>query len=247
MGLIDRPILPLYLYRYRGLTSRSTLMRRELDAITRPYIYCSVFSNLNDPMEGFYRPSSGVRRSVDYEPIVENLLAQKNLVGIASLSDTKDNELMWTHYASNYSGICVEYYAERLLHALPSRVRLAKLGYGDEPPRVSGRDVANKLAAARKIFSQKKYNWAYEREWRVLGQPGVVPLNASRECVRSVRLGARINPGNRATILKAMKGLEIDVYQQTVDGYVHGWDLIQEASKRKKQRAARRKEQAARK
>ena len=98
---------------------------------------------------------------------------------------------MWTHYAGNYSGICIRYYAERLRDGLSSKLSFVRLGYDESPPRLSKSDVAEEDEAVRKIFAHKKYNWAYEREWRLLGPIGMVEIKRS-DCIRTVYLGSRI-------------------------------------------------------
>ncbi len=220
-AVIDPPSLPLYLYRYRNLTK----FNRELEALTAPHIYCGQFDKLNDPMEGFYRPSTGLKNETDYTRTAELIYANKLNIGIASMSDTYENELMWTHYAGNYSGICIEFYSHRLQNALPASSHLVRMGYADQLPRISGRDASDHLAAARKIFSQKKYNWNYEREWRVLGKIGIMPLRNSK-CVRGIYIGSRIKQTHRKRILSAFKGTGVDIWEMDVDGYDHEWERI---------------------
>ena len=57
MGLLDPPILPPLLYRYRGLTDAT--IAREIKAIREQILWCSFYRELNDPMEGFYSPRLG--------------------------------------------------------------------------------------------------------------------------------------------------------------------------------------------
>jgi len=233
VATLAKPNLPLYLYRYRSVSPRENAngliqptITREIEALTEPYIWCADFHSLNDPMEGFYRPSSNLRRDDDYDSIVQEVYERKIEVGIASFSDTKENELMWTHYAGNYAGICIEYYAKHLLGALPDRVELVRMGYDDLPPRISMQEVDGRHAGARKIFSQKKYNWAYEREWRVLGSVGKVEIE-STQVVRSIYLGSRIRYEHRSAILEALKNSAVAIYEMQIDGYAHVWSPIQ--------------------
>jgi hypothetical protein len=252
MAKLAPPNLPLYLYRYRSLSPRQDergrirpTIYREIAALREPYIWCADFNRLNDPMEGFYRPSKALRKRDESDRIMRALFDKKLNVGIASLSDTKENELMWTHYTGNYAGICIQYYARRLLDALPDDVTLVRMGYDDIPPRVSGRDTKEMEEAARKILSQKKYNWSYEREWRILGAVGKVEIG-SKVVVKSIYLGSRIKPQHRDAILKALDSSEVDIYEMNVDGYKHAWNPIQgplfknRVDARKKRRSAAR-------
>ncbi|MGY3034301.1 hypothetical protein ACVIIV_003471 [Bradyrhizobium sp. USDA 4354] len=55
-----------------------------------------------------------VPKFIDTTGWTKGVLRSKPKIGICCFSDTNDNELMWAHYAANYSGICVAYLAERL-------------------------------------------------------------------------------------------------------------------------------------
>lgn len=223
---VERPILPHRLYRYRNLSPREAdvsareVFRREIDAIEHPYLWCSTFDRLNDPMEGFYHPSTRLRRSGNYERRVERVYDRKMNVGIASFSDNRNNELMWAHYADNYSGICVAYRTDHLVDALPDGVSLVRMSYDERLPRVAG----DRESDVRAIFSQKKGTWAYEREWRVLGPVGRV--NMSQDCVTHVYLGTLITPTQTKRILDRFRGSNISVSRMEVDGYQHRWSEL---------------------
>ena len=133
MANVSQPILPTRLYRYRGLTRSANAIDQEVDAISENYIYCSDFEGMNDPMEGFFRPSKLLKGSAEYRDIARDIVSSKSAIGIASLTETYDSSLMWAHYASNYSGICVEYSTQDLLDCLSDAVCLVRLAYVDNP------------------------------------------------------------------------------------------------------------------
>jgi hypothetical protein len=200
--------------------SENEAFAREIAAITEPYLWCSTFDRLNDPMEGFYRPSSRIRRATNYDERIERVFDQKMNVGIASFSDNRNNELMWAHYAGNYSGICVAYRTTHLIAGLQRTVSLARIGCDDRLPRV----VTGAEADVRAILSQKKGTWSYEREWRILGPVG--RLTISRPCVTHIYLGALISPTHRDRILAEFRGGAISISEMVVKGYSHVWNPI---------------------
>jgi hypothetical protein len=222
VGHIEQPVLPSRLYRYRSLTRDKNALDQEIEAIRKNYLWCSDFTKMNDPMEGFYRPSRTIQGRPNYNKIVKLITAKKSSVGIACLSDTRENVLMWTHYAGNYQGICVSYSSRVLVEGLPLDSSLVRLGYDDDPPRIASADIRNPDKAARIILSQKKYNWAYEREWRVMGSKGAVPLGIEN-AVRSVYLGSRIDPKHRHKLSSKLQGTGIKIFSMEVDGYDHTW------------------------
>jgi DUF2971 family protein len=221
MAIIDRPSLPSRLYRYRSITRDDDALEQELSAITEGYIWCSAFKKLNDPMEGSYNPTTLLKGRADYKRIVNAILANKVNVGIASFSEVKHSELMWTHYTSNHAGICISYRATALMDALPDKVHMVRVAYTDAPPLISSKEASDFESATRKIFEHKKVGWQYEREWRVLGPLGKVSLDKKAGCVRSVYLGTRIRPSHRQKIIDMLKPLKIPLYEMQVNRYEH--------------------------
>lgn len=233
MAQLEKPVLPLRLYRYRSLTRDKNALAEEIASLRHNFLWCSDFTRMNDPMEGFYKPSSRLEGKNEYKRIVRQITDKKTLVGIACFSETKENVLMWTHYAGNYSGICLAYSTQRLVDGLPHHVSLIRLAYGDDPPRISTDDVRNTELAARKILSQKKYNWAYEREWRVLGPKGKVEIGAET-AVTDLYFGARVNAQHRHQILQKIQGTGIKAHTMQVDEYDHTWQPANAAARRKR-------------
>lgn len=236
MAQLAPPVLPPYLFRYRSLGRNGKFLSREIEAIKRSFIFCSRFTSLNDPMEGFWEPTSKFANKGDYVRTVKALYTKKQMFGIAALSDTHDNELMWTHYADEYRGICIEYYADRLCAQLPAHCTLAHVGYVNEPVQFGVGDKADLREAALHILSQKKSSWAYEREWRVLGPVGRVDiLRAPRSrVVRSIYLGSRIERDQKEKIIAEFAGSGIRIRSMKISGYEHSWSRVRKRASAKK-------------
>lgn len=222
---VDPPILPTFLYRYRPLRNDREF-RREMKAIKDRLLWCSDYRHLNDPMEGFYQPSSRVENHAAYRNIASSIVHSKHSIGICCFSDTFDSELMWTHYASHYTGICVGYRTRDLIEGLPDNVHLVRVAYDSDPPFINKNDALDAHAAAIKILSHKKANWIYEREWRLLASLGGVPI-ASDACVKHIRLGSRINADHRQRILKTFKKFPVKISEMAVSDYEHDWNELQ--------------------
>jgi hypothetical protein len=220
MAEVRTPSVPPRLYRYRSITRDDSALEEEIEAITQRYIWCSDFTKLNDPMEGSYNPSTVLRGKPNYAGIIKKIVQQKVDIGIASFSEVKHSELMWTHYTSNHAGICVSYSSHALLKCLPDSASMVRVGYAESPPRLSSREAKDEVLAAAKIFSQKKVGWQYEREWRVLANKGKVSCK-NEECVRAVYLGTRINPTQKKKLIHAFTPLGIPLYAMEVQDYEH--------------------------
>jgi len=233
MAEVQRPIVPSRLYRYRSLTRSNDAVQEEISSILKNYLYCSNFTRMNDPMEGFYQPSKILKGKSDYRDIVREITNSKSVAGIACFTETYEDVLMWTHYADNYSGMCLSYSSKELLSGLPNHVNLVRLAYVEEPPIIYPSQVANVESAAIQILSQKKYNWAYEREWRVLGPVGQVTIGRI-QAVKAIYFGSRVNLSHRQKILTKIQGTDIKAYMMDVDGYKHTWEPINAAARPKK-------------
>jgi Protein of unknown function (DUF2971) len=218
MVTLELPNPPLRLYRFRSLTRDEKSLKWEIDAIRNGYLYCSTSRNMNDPMEGFSRLSSSL--GAQHRSAIKKVESVAAGIGIASLTETNANELMWAHYTTGYQGICVGYRTGRLRRGLSEDVHLARLAYGDEPPRVGRRDLKNINATARKLLSFKKDNWAYEREWRILAPRGPAKYG-DLTCVTRIYFGARLAEDKKRELVGALRDLKIKFYEMKVTDYEH--------------------------
>lgn len=223
MAVLDPPVLPAMLYRFRPL--RDDTLAHEISAIREEYIWCSTYRQMNDPMEGFYEPSRRLQRRTRFTRLAKEILDEKRGLGICCFTDIKDNELMWSHYASNYAGICVGYSPTTLIKGLPPNAHVVKVSYGNTPPPVGIHNVRSANEAGIRILSHKKANWIYEREWRVLGTQGRINLLEPR-CVREVFFGSRILPQHSLKLRQNLDNLPIQISEMKVSGYTHSWTRI---------------------
>lgn len=217
---------PIWLCRYRSLglrTAGPTLadngkLRQEIDALLGEYIYCSTYKDMNDPMEGFYRSSQRAAFHPEYAAFVRQLRAEKLGPGIASFSETWDNELMWAHYADQFEGICICYSLTKLLDEIAESYTFSRVAYGNKPHYLNLPALQNDRERARAVLSTKHLSWAYEREWRMfVPAPGPVPHG--RTAIRSIYLGACIPAAARKKIEKLLRPLAVPIHATAVDGY----------------------------
>jgi hypothetical protein len=104
MAEIETCAKPSLLYRYRPLGIRKTasgsvradpaIIDRELGAIEERYVFCPTYPEMNDPMEGICASTRRVQEKSYYQDFVEDVQNEKLSLGIASFSETWDNELV---------------------------------------------------------------------------------------------------------------------------------------------------------
>jgi hypothetical protein len=222
---IAPPHLPKHLYRYRSLKDGEKALDRELAAIKHQYLWCSNFELMNDPMEGYYRPSSFITRDANASEILTKIDRGKASIGITCFSESHESELMWAHYGGNYDGICIEFVTERLMRGLDDAARLVRVAYVEEIPRLSSSEAKNIDGAIGIILSHKKMSWYYEREWRVLGNIGkkFITCDNKERLTTRIYLGSRFNEQFKDKLKTEAQHLDISVYQMTVSGYSHRW------------------------
>jgi hypothetical protein len=207
-------VKPRKLYRYRSLDK----LERELEAIEEGYLYCSPYSKLNDPMEGVFSSSEILRNSANYRTVRNAIRNKKSQIGICSFSETHDHELMWAHYANQFSGVCIAYSLSRLLTNLQTNVSLVRMYYDEHGPTVY-RTNKTPIELAKMVLSYKSYRWLYEREWRMFAEQGKVAYG-STNCVTHVYFGSRINTKKRARFENALDALNISSSSMSISKYL---------------------------
>lgn len=169
---------------------------------------------------GYFRYMSSEYGDYKTEPDVENYLmrmlandikrkldSELGNEGVFSLSNSWKKGLMWSHYADEHRGICIEYDTRDQEHP-----RLAKVDYkGPRAIKASDLyrwkvrdDIGAKERVTRTYFYTKSGEWRYEREWRdVKERSGVtdVPFR-----ITAILFGLRCN----STVIKSVVKLLSD-------------------------------------
>ncbi|MFS0687807.1 DUF2971 domain-containing protein [Sporosarcina sp. 179-K 8C2 HS] len=104
-----------------------------------------------------------------YEDYIKSLSElYQSTVYVACFTETHDNILMWSHYAQNHEGICIEYdfssldYTSRTIQSLsPVKYTNKLFDTNDYSNRTPIDEI--QLAALSKFDS-----WEYENEWRLI-------------------------------------------------------------------------------
>ena len=97
--------------------------------------------------------------------------------------------------------------ATRLVDGLPESVSVVRMAYLDEFSRCWRLNFDDLDIVARRILSQKKSIWSYEREWRVLA-PHLGEIEyRDRGSVKEIYFGSRIDAAHRTRVLKRLGDL----------------------------------------
>jgi hypothetical protein len=145
-------------------------------------------------------------------------------IGIASLTEDYDNPLMWAHYAKDSRGFCLEYDLTNPLSGNESDIAYARghlvpARYSDEKPQWhSEDDLASQMRFKDLLafFSTKSSGWAYEHEWRVIGNLNEHP----RELIirpKAILVGLKASEETKRILLTAAQDKKLPVYSTQID------------------------------
>lgn len=144
------------------------------------------------------------------------------------LTDDNNNLLMWTHYADNSKGICIEYdlldvldkydtipipitYSNRRNSLSPSYFIPKKFGVTYEEQIEKDREVAS-------IYTTKAECWKYENEYRIftdVNKTGNHYIEGIK--ITAVYLGPRVSEDDAVKVLEVCKKIKCKVYLMKLD------------------------------
>jgi hypothetical protein len=145
----------------------------------------------------------------------------QRMLKIAAFTEISDSLVLWSHYAANHEGFCVEYDFEALSPADPRVQCLFPVVYvakrfklGDYLTKLrNGKEANPTLPILAAIH--KSSDWAYEREWRLVQMDdGVLDgLLVPMPQPKTVRIGARMKPELRSKICQLAETAGFAVYE----------------------------------
>ncbi len=137
----------------------------------------------------------------DAKKVIDNIASStldviKN-IGVYCLAEENTNVTMWSHYASNHSGLCIGI----LLNEFAEKV-----SYVSEAPKVNFSELLEGGPTQNDykwIFS-KHNDWENEKEWRIVVNEGnqLVPLPGQ---IKTVTFGLRMDSEKRRIISEILK------------------------------------------
>ncbi|MGL5681665.1 MAG: DUF2971 domain-containing protein [Marinifilaceae bacterium] len=162
----------IYLYSYRRVTDYT------LSEIINKNLSLSSPTQFNDPFDSFGLLWSEYQRlqsanseiaRIERDMFLTNFNHVRIRCFVANDSLTQDeilarNILMWSHYADDHKGICIEYKVD--IHKLIENnksMSFQKVSY-----KLEQNDLTSKTVLYNQFFTQKAPEWEYESEYRLL-------------------------------------------------------------------------------
>ena len=175
-------------YKFRS----SSQVEFTFDILFNHRLFCSDWSNLNDPMEGMFAYSHDSTGERDMAKLVDEVVLHKRKIKVCSLAKNYDNYLLWSHYASGFSGFAIE------VELPDDDDKIVEVEYGGVFAYISHDVTDGPSELAKRVLRNKTREWSYEKEVRVLNDQPWFKLD---EPVSRVIVGHRMNP----SLFQAMK------------------------------------------
>lgn len=180
-------------------------------------------------------------RDDTYLPFLKDFLSKLTVTCFSASG--WDNQLMWSHYADSYSGICVEYDFEKMdkfigfmapVKYSPVRptISLKDLGLSEFKKDENGKLITEDLnvnAIFNALLAKNKC-WSYEEEWRIINVEGepYTPIFIEAPFVKSITLGLSLDDICKQFLWDVCQERNIECYQLVINSsdYSLGRELL---------------------
>lgn len=178
-----------FLYKYRSLEN----LERFLSIIIDRKLYGALYSELNDPMEGYYKYDSSIDKT-----LLKNILKGKKSRYICSLSKSWNIGLMWTHYGNENKGCCLE------VEVTSKTWEKIEVLYQENLP------IINYGTTAKDVLSIKAKMWQYEKEVRYISPEQNGGKNRPELTIKIHRIfiGCNVDKKRKTHIKKIINALD---------------------------------------
>jgi len=164
------------------------------------------------------RSSGTVQENYElYQKAIEEF-SEKDVpnLGVFSVSQIKDNILMWAHYANHHKGFCIEF-VRSSDNLLGNSECTQPVNYCCDYPEVDPLDSSGNrdYSIFKKMCFTKAKDWAYEKEWRFIYDEGdkEIPLPAD---ILSIIFGLKMSNEHKITIKKILADQPSIHYQEAI-------------------------------
>ena len=191
-------------------------------------LFCVKAALLNDPYECTVQLSADSLAELEEEDL-DCSYSEHNAqhLYICSLSEVGDSSLMWSHYAEEHKGFCIEYNFAECSHMFCWQF-LYPVIYQDTVLNLSDyhrNPYDFKFLADHMTAMVKSNQWAYEKEWRLImpfdiGDIPAVPMPMPQP--KAVYAGCRTAEENLEKLMRITQAKGIPLYKIVKDGDSYG-------------------------
>lgn len=153
------------------ITSTGAMTRTEVEPM---------FVALNTFNEYF----ESVIESTKLDGFAKSAMSPGDRVGICSLSEKRDNKVMWSLYGKKYEGYCIEYDVPKRKEVTPNLCpviytkrnnnrfieKMIEYVMGTLMRAITDGHLTGNIGASMELFCTKDTDWSYQAEWRLIGK-----------------------------------------------------------------------------
>lgn len=226
-------------YKYRGGIGvfdkkGQSIFERDVETLVNNQIYLPNKNYLNDPTEGFYNDNSIIsffnifsKHSEEVERQYFGLLEKIDQMGVYSLSNNVNNELLWAYYGGGHSGFAIEYDIDKMKESLNHNQYFHfifdfDVDYVKNIPNVDisvihGKDIINTL---KTYLGTKSLSWKHEEEYRLIVE-GNGLFEIDYRAVTGIYFGYRMQESEIEFIMEKLKGRGLRYYKMEIVGQTY--------------------------
>lgn len=218
------------LFKYRSLSiindddTGNTIdnLKRTADIIKNKRIYVPCLSQLNDPFEGKFisfnaygKMGGSIEKAMGYKDYLLKDMYKKHVL---SFSTSATEPLLWAHYATDYSGVCLIFKVGKIYE------NYKDITYYNEDTRPETCYIRD-LKQAKKIGDINVYyknsKWDYEKEVRLeydesdLQESKYIEFNQDE--LIGVIIGEKISENAKQKIIEVCKSNRVILYKTYID------------------------------
>jgi len=196
---------PEKLYKYNSFKKGS------LENLINDKIWLSNPLKYNDPFE-FTEKNNFLH--VLNDNIEKTIKKSQEEMTVCSFCESYEEILMWSHYADEHKGFCIEYDLKSPKINRKFLNYLHPVIYKKEAFDTTKQFIDRYLGTIHLFITgmTKWIDWKYENEWRYIMLESK-ESNLSVKCISKVFIGMKIKPQNRARIINICKKKNIPVFE----------------------------------
>jgi len=196
--------------------------------------FAGVHSTSYDEAKIFYNKLISSGKWTVEDSVRQTINVQKRKLLICSLTKDNENILMWSHYASNHRGICIEFcikddynFYEQSGHNINCDRCLYEVEYSENLCTVD-LNAENPASELKKAPTRKYCDWKYEKEYRLILMDNgnsttkgeLIPFN--RKILTGIFMGMDISVDDKNYCSSICKELGIALYSSKRDPNRYG-------------------------
>ncbi len=181
-----------------------TLSKHTRDILISEKFFFADWEKMNDPLEGFFQ----YYKTHETDDNVKDIYDEKNNYGICCFSKNYNEILMWSHYADNHSGICIEVEVDELL-CDQNVIDIVDVVY-----KQNIESIVTTHANAQELLSKKLNKWKYEKEVRVFCQGKNTRHKIGK--ITKIFLGLRCSDKDKETIKEYIGNKNIKIVKTDI-------------------------------